>query len=233
MFVQSAFDVIDGAGQPLENTGLEFTWGKEGTITEQSLSIREFFGPTKPWYVGCAAAWSPRLMDVFGPLPETLGHEDEVLALRAACLGPTIRIAMPLVKYRLHGKNSFASLPKTANSFEEIDQEEARNRRELQTRYGMYEAFIADLKQAINKSLITQSAFEYAMAVCQRQLELLQGQIDFYGGSFLEKCRLLLALRKSGLPAPEARRMLPRLLPQRSFCALKGWRNSLRELGRT
>jgi ABC-type amino acid transport substrate-binding protein len=137
---------------------------------------------------------------------------------------------MPLVKYRLHDKNAFASLPKTANSFEEIDRQEARNRRELQTRYGMYEAFIADLKQAINKSLITRSAFEYAMAVCQRQQALLQGQIDFYGGSFLVKCRLLLALTKSGLPAPEARRMLPRLLPQRSFCALKGWRNSFRGL---
>jgi glycosyltransferase involved in cell wall biosynthesis len=230
MFVQSAFNVIDGAGRPLENTGLEFTWGKEGTITEQRLSIHEFFGPRKPLHIGCAAAWSPRLMEVFGPLPNTLGHEDHVLALRAACLGSNIRIALPLVKYRLHDKNAFASLPKTATSFEEIDQEEARSRRALRTRCGMYAALIADLKQAIDKSLISQSAFEHAMAVCRKQQELLQGQIDFYGGAFLEKCRLLLALRKNGLPALEVRHMLPRLLPQRSFCALKGWRNSFRGL---
>jgi hypothetical protein len=167
-------------------------------------------------------------MEVFGPLPDALVHEDEVLALRAACLGPYVRIARPLVKYRLHRGNTFGASRKMATSFEEIDQQEARHRRELQTRYGMYEAFIKDLKQAVDKSLISQSAFAHAMAVCRRQGRLLQGQLDFHRGAFLRKCRVLLALMKSGLPASEVRRMLPRLLSEESFRALKGWRNGLR-----
>ena len=227
MFVYSSFRMIDGAGQELKNTGLEFSWSDEGTSIRESLSIHEFFGPGKPWIFGCAAAWSPRLIELFGPMPDGLVHEDEVLALRAACLGPYVRIAVPLVKYRLHGNNIFGASRKMATSFEEIDRQEARSRRELQTRYGMYRAFVADLKQAVNKSLISQSAFEQAMAVCRRQRKLLKGQMDFHGGAFVRKCRLLLTLAKSGLPASEARRMLPRLLPQRSFCALKSWRNSL------
>jgi glycosyltransferase involved in cell wall biosynthesis len=233
MFVYSAFSVIDEADQELENTGLEFSWSNEGTITQKSLSIEEFFGPDKPWFFGCASAWSPRLMEVFGPLPDGLIHDDEALALRAACLGSYVRIALPLVRYRLHGNNVFACSRKLATSLEEIDKEEARSRRELQTRYGMYRAFGADLKEAVNKSLVSQSAFEHAMAVCRRQRRLLKGQIAFHGCAFVRKCRLLLALRKRGLPASEVRRLLPRLLPQRSFRALKGWRNSFRGLIRT
>jgi hypothetical protein len=225
--------MIDEADQELENTGLEFSWSNEGTIIQESLSIEEFFGAGKPWIFGCAAAWSPRLMEIFGPLPDALVHEDEALALRAACLGPYVRIALPLVRYRLHENNVFARPRKLAISLEEIDQQEARHRRELQTRYRMYEAFIADLKRAVNKSLISQSDFDHAIAVCRRKQELLQGETDFYAGAFFSKCRLLLALRENGLPASEVCRMLPRLLPERSFRALKGWRNSLRGLIRT
>ena len=233
MFVQSAMIVIDDGGQDLEDTGLEFSWSKEGTVTEMRLSIRDFFGPAKPWIFGCAAAWSPRLMEAFGPLPEDLVHEDEALALRAACLGPSLRVGVPLVKFRLHRKNTFSALPRSATSIEEMDQQEARSQRELQTRYGMYGAFMSDLKQAINKSFISQSAFAHAMAFCQKQQELLQHEIDFYDSSFIRKCRLLLTLARSGLPAAEVRRMLLRLLPRRSFRTLKGWRNSFRGLIRT
>jgi Glycosyl transferase family 2 len=233
MFVQSAFDVIDEAGKQLEDTGLKFSWSNEGTIIQESLTIDEFFGPHKPWIFGCAAAWSPRLMKVFDPLPKGLVHEDEVLALRAACLGPCIRIARPLVRYRLHCGNIFGGSRKMAASLEEIDQQEARSRRELETRYGMYRAFVADLKQAVNKSLISRPAFEHAIAICRRQRKLLKGQIAFHDCAFVRKCRLLLALRKRGLPASEVRRMLPRLLPQRSFRALKSWRNSFRRPIRT
>ena len=92
---------------------------------------------------------------------------------------------------------------------------------------------MSDLKQAINKSFISQSAFAHAMAFCQKQQELLQHEIDFYDSSFIRKCRLLLTLARSGLPAAEVRRMLLRLLPRRSFRTLKGWRNSFRGLIRT
>jgi len=228
MFVYSAFSVIDEADQELEDTGFELSWSNEGTIIQESLTIDEFFGPDKPWVFGCAAAWSPRLMEIFGSLPEALVHEDMALALRAACLGPYVRIARPLVRYRLHCGNIFGASRKMAASLEEIDQQEARSRRELETRYGMYRAFVADLKQAVNKSLISRSAFAHAMAICRRQRKLLKGQIAFHGCAFVRKCRLLLALRKRGLPASEMRRLLPRLLPQRSFRALKGWRNSFR-----
>jgi GT2 family glycosyltransferase len=227
-FVRSSFSVIDGTGRPAENTGWEFSWSNEGTFTEERPSVHEFFSPNKPWYVGCAAAWSPRLMEVFGPLPDRLVHGDEVLALRATCLGYHVRIATPLVKYRLHGHNAFGSSREPGSSAQEVAREEARRQAELRTRYGMYGAFIADLEQAIDKSLISQQAFEHAMAVCLREHGLLEAKMDFYSGSFLRKCRLLVELKKAGLPPADLRRMALRLLPGRSFALFKSWRNGLR-----
>ena len=226
-FVRSSFSVIDGTGRPAENTGLEFSWSNEGTFTEERPSVHEFFSPNKPWYVGCAAAWSPRLMEVFGPLPDRLVHADEVLALRATCLGYHVRIATPLVKYRLHGQNAFGSSREPGRSAQEVAREEARRQAELRTRYGMYEAFIADLEQAIDKSLISQQAFEHAMAFCLTEHGLLGAKMDFYSGSFLRKCRLLIELKKADLPPADLRRMALRLLPGRSFAVLKSWRERL------
>jgi hypothetical protein len=223
--------VVNGKGEELSDSGVGFAWCAEGTVTEQRLSLHDFFGPAKPWIFGCAAAWNPRVLKTFGPLPNGVVHEDEVMALRAAILGPYLRIASPLVQYRLHGNNVFGNARKRALSCAELDAEEVRARRELQTRWGMYAGFIPDLKLARTNGLITGEEYDYALAVCYRQQELLNLEMEFHNSRLLRKCHLLMAMKRKGLPNSKMRNLLPRLMSKRGLTAIKLLRNNFAKVG--
>ena len=51
--------------------------------------------------IGCSAAWTRRLWDTFGPLPDTLVNEDRVTAFRAVLAGGVAYVPEPLVRRRV------------------------------------------------------------------------------------------------------------------------------------
>ncbi len=66
-----------------------------------------------PFVVGAAQAWTRRLFERFGPLPEGVVAEDLVMVLRAVMSGGAITLAEPLVRYR-RGGLSFRRRAQTA-----------------------------------------------------------------------------------------------------------------------
>ncbi|HEY1393009.1 MAG TPA: glycosyltransferase family 2 protein, partial [Methylibium sp.] len=56
-----------------------------------------------PHVVGAAQAWTRRLLECFGPLPEGVVAEDLIMVFRAIGSGGAITLAEPLVQYRRGG----------------------------------------------------------------------------------------------------------------------------------
>lgn len=57
----------------------------------------------RPYVIGAAQAWTRRLFDRFGPLPQGVVAEDLIMVFRAICAGGAIRLDEPLVQYRRGG----------------------------------------------------------------------------------------------------------------------------------
>ena len=94
--VCSACSVIDSSGHQIQE--LLPAW-------VPSKTLDEFASTWNCGVFGCAAGYSRRLFDVYGPLDVSLRQEDAVLPFRAL-LGDGIRVVdQPLVKYRKHGDN--------------------------------------------------------------------------------------------------------------------------------
>jgi hypothetical protein len=212
---------------------MEFHYGHSRELIMESISPANFFDSAKPWVFGCAAAYTPNVLEVFGPLDGSVVHEDDVLAFRATFLGPLLRIECPLVNYRLHGSNVFGNSDGVAETPEQIDREEARSRREVETRFTMYRAFLEDLEKARAKSLISAGDFERAFKMGKRKLNTVCGQNEFYKSSLFRRCALLLYLLREGLSIRELRRMATRLMPSAVFIRLKFYRNRLGNAWRT
>ncbi len=56
-----------------------------------------------PFVVGAAQAWTRRVFERFGPLPQGVVAEDLVMVLRAVMSGGAVTLAEPLVRYRRGG----------------------------------------------------------------------------------------------------------------------------------
>lgn len=57
----------------------------------------------RPYVVGASHAFTRRLFDRFGPIRADLPYEDQVMALRAACMGGGVTVNEPLLRYRRGG----------------------------------------------------------------------------------------------------------------------------------
>jgi glycosyltransferase involved in cell wall biosynthesis len=66
-----------------------------------------------PFVVGAAQAWTRRVFERFGPLPQGVVAEDLVMVLRAVMSGGALTLAEPLVRYR-RGGLSFRRRAQTA-----------------------------------------------------------------------------------------------------------------------
>jgi glycosyltransferase involved in cell wall biosynthesis len=56
-----------------------------------------------PFVVGAAQAWTRRVFERFGPLPQGVVAEDLIMVLRAVMSGGAVTLAEPLVRYRRGG----------------------------------------------------------------------------------------------------------------------------------
>jgi glycosyltransferase involved in cell wall biosynthesis len=225
--IYSGYRVIGSTSECLPGSDMEFRYGHSGKLVTESIAPADFFMSAKPWIFGCAAAYSPEVLQVFGPLDSSVVHDDDVLAFRATFLGPLLRLECPLVDYRLHESNIFGYSGGAVVTPEEIKRQEARSRRELETRYTMYRAFLEDLEKARAKSLISIDDFERVFKIGERKLNIVRAKNEFYKSLLFRRCALLVYLLREGLSIRELRGMATRLIPSGAFCLLKAYCNRL------
>jgi hypothetical protein len=60
----------------------------------------------RPYVVGASHAFTKRMHQAFGPFDASLAYEDQVMALRASCMGGGLTVAEPLLQYRRGGVSS-------------------------------------------------------------------------------------------------------------------------------
>jgi glycosyltransferase involved in cell wall biosynthesis len=84
-------------------TRMELDGALAETITVDDLSQwknPEQWMAKRPFVIGAAHAFSKRLHQKFGPFDSQLSFEDQIMSLRATCLGGGITVTEPLVRYR-------------------------------------------------------------------------------------------------------------------------------------
>jgi hypothetical protein len=227
MAIQSGFYDIDENGN---TSGTTVDLPRAATIQykEERPSLKSYVSTLQPGMFGCAMAYHPKLFSIFGPVPEALVHEDNVVALRALLLGPLVFTYIPLLKRRIHGTNIFSRRHEVVTTAAAVMQQEARMTRDARSRAGMYEAFRADLKVAHAKGMISEEQAQDLETECLRFQRLFSYQRDFGNANVVRKLRILMASRRDDLGGHVVKWMLPRLLPGALFRSLKVAGNSLR-----
>ena len=134
---------------------------------------------------GCTYAWTKQVFDVFGEMLQDTICEDRVVPLRAALLGNTGYVAVPLVKYRVHGSNIshfFATDP--SKVMEKTISIHARN-------LVIQQNYVRDLEKALSLKMEPGPEISLALRAATNQASLLAAKIQFLQDGLMRKLQLI------------------------------------------
>ena len=219
--IHSNFIQVDEKGLAIEQRFSTVPEANQTTPLRQTAEIAEYIRTLEPVVFGCSHTFSRELFRKFGNLPESLIHEDTVLGLRSLIVGQIIYLPEPLVKYRVHGNNIYATSGSRGRDLTALEREEARLGRYFANRLNMFEAFPSDLKIARSSGLISDQQYERALA----RVAKMRSRYDLYGrfllSSFFGKCRILCRLPALGVTTKEILGLAKRLLPKPMFIRMR------------
>lgn len=227
MGIQSGFIAIDENGVVLDELS-EGCGNGEIEFNEQKPVLEDYIHTLRPGIIGCALACSPNIYSVFGPLPEALIHEDNVIALRALCLGSLSLINVPLVKRRFHGNNLYSRRHEQVATWNAVKRQESRTIRDAMNRVVMYETFLSDLRTARERKLINDEQWQVLEDACIYRRRLFAYQVEYADATMVRKFQILLSVRRACADGTLIKWMLLRLMPATLFCLLKVAGNSVK-----
>ncbi len=159
--IGSAVTMIDANG--VESGQRESFCGAGGIDKGEGVkmaSLDAYLQNTGFSLLGCSAAWSREILEVFGPLADDVMNEDAALSLRALIMGEVLSISSKLVKYRVHGGNVWTREKGRFRTVDELRAHEERAMRKAGYQVGLYRLGLDDLELALRKDLVTQPQFE-------------------------------------------------------------------------
>jgi glycosyltransferase involved in cell wall biosynthesis len=225
MGIQSGFVAVDEKGSVLNELSECNATGKI-EFNEQKPALESYIHTLRPGIIGCALACSPNIYSIFGPLPETLIHEDNVIALRALCLGSLSFINIPLVKRRFHGNNLYSRRHEKVAMWSAVSQQENRTINDARNRVVMYGAFLSDLRVAREKKLINDEQWHVLENACAYRRQLFSYQVEFANAAMIRKFQILFSVYRAYAGSTLIKWMLFRLMPTTLFRLLKMTGNS-------
>jgi hypothetical protein len=192
-----------------------------GEIEMQQVQPLAYVQTLKPIVFGCAHAFSRQLFRLFGPLPEQVIHEDDVLAFRTALAGQLLFINRVLVKYRVHGNNAYVRVRERGTDLKALARQEDCLRRDFKHRETMYDAFLLDLEKGRLQGLIgTADAAKVAQEASRRH-HRAHRMGKFLNGGVIAKWRMLSCLLRDGLNEGERKLLVRHLIPQALLLRLR------------
>jgi glycosyltransferase involved in cell wall biosynthesis len=227
MAIQSGFIAIDEKGAVLDELSECNTTGKI-EFNEQRATLESYIHTLRPGIIGCALACNPSIFSTFGPLPEALIHEDNVVVLRALCLGPLLFINIPLVKRRFHENNLYSRRHKQVAMWNAVSQQENRMICDARNRVVMYEVFLSDLRVAREKKLINNEQWHLLESACVYRRRLFSYQVEYANATMARKFQILFSVYRARASSALIKWMLFRLMPKTLFRLLKVIGNSAR-----
>jgi glycosyltransferase involved in cell wall biosynthesis len=198
------------------------------TVSELRPPLADYVHTLKPGILGCALGYDPKLFSTFGPVPDALIHEDNVVALRAFLLGPMLFIDLPLLKRRIHGNNIFSRMHERAATEDAVARQEARFVRDAKNRMVLYESLLADLRTALSLGLITNAEHAKLERECLRWRRLFEAQSEYPRAGLPRKIGMLIGAWRCRADGKLIKWMLLRLPPSRMFQWVKARLNSVR-----
>jgi len=183
-------------------------------LVEQPAKPMHYVQTLEPLIYGCAHAFSRKLYQVFGNLPDEVIHEDNALGFRSILAGKVLFINEPLVKYRIHGNNVYIRSYKARMNLKTLESQEERVRRAYRYREIMYRTFQVDLKTARERALVANTEFEQMTKEAARLEERLSLMGKFLESGFVSKCKILSKLWREGLSSQERYDLIKRLPPR-------------------
>src|SRR5882672_10435002 len=202
-----------------EGNSIDEIFKNEGTevparLVEQKVQPMKYVQTLEPLIFGCAHAFSRKLYNVFGNLPDEVIHEDNALGFRSILAGQLLFINEPLVKYRIHGNNVYIRTQKRRTDLKSLERQEDRVRRAYRYREIMYRTFQLDLKTARERALVGNTEFEAMTKEAARLQERVSLMGKFLESGFVTKCKILSSLWRDGLNRQERYNLLKRLPPR-------------------
>lgn len=228
--LHSDYIQINKTGAEIEKV---FPRGGELYSGEQCpLNIAQFVQTLQPTIFGCTHAFSRRLFQVFGDVPDTLVHEDEVLAFRSILVGGIYYIDQPLVRYRVHDTNVYAAERRRYYRLDQLAREEASVRKFFVNRRMMQDVFVEDLKTARKYGLIQEDDFERAWIEATRLSRRFALILQYLDSRFFARYGKLTKLRNENLEAEDYNFLAKRLVPRPLLLRIRLARNyAARALG--
>ncbi len=212
--IHSNYIQIDEEGKPIEQIFKGAHKGKPEELQEQKVDLLTYVRTLEPIVFGCAHAFSRRLFQVFGPLPDEVIHEDNALAFRSIIAGGLLSISKPLVKYRLHGNNVYVRSRGRGVDLKSLKRQEDHVRRNFRNRETMYKGFLLDLEKAKALNLVDDQTAETVGAETARLRMRYTLQKTFMESGTWKKFQILSRLRQDGLSGDELKLLKRRLVPQ-------------------
>ena len=217
--VHSDYIQIDENGKEIEKVFPRQGAGR----TQQGWNIVRFVKTLQPTVFGCTHAFSRRLFETFGDVPDALVHEDDVLALRSMLAGAICYVDRPLLKYRVHSHNVYVRGRQRIYRMDQLAREEASVCRFFFNRRTMYDTFTKDLKTAWECDLIEKPEFEQALTEAERLSRRSSLTVEYLDSRLFDRYGRLKKLRNENLEPGEyaflAKRLVPRALLLRSRLA--------------
>jgi glycosyltransferase involved in cell wall biosynthesis len=122
------------------------TWFDGGWIVAQTL--QEGIGGRPMAVLGCTHMFSRQTFEIFGPIPNGVIQEDNLIPFRSLLLGRVEYVPTPLVLYRRHGENMWQR--RTDPKYKNL----ARRKRWLRGEVATIEGRLADTKKAVELGII-------------------------------------------------------------------------------
>jgi len=216
--IHSDYVQIDATGRVVEKVFQNKSQYRAQAVVDQSLDPIAFVQTLQPSIFGCTEVYSRNLCRMFGPLPEALIHEDDVLALRSILGGGLTYINKPLVRYRVHGANVYARANGRTLDIKKLQMDEDRLRQNFKNRMIMYDAFQADLERAKQLGLRNDAELQKALEAARRLREQFRLKAEFLESGLFGKCRILTRLAQN---RHANRDLVVRLLPRSLFIRMR------------
>jgi glycosyltransferase involved in cell wall biosynthesis len=225
--IYSGYTLVDEQGKDYHSDILKYGYGQDGSVCEKLIDLNQYFNGAKPKVWGCATAYSRRIAEVFGSLPDVV-QEDDILVFRASCLGPLLEINLPLVRYRIHNSNVLCRKTEEIAQLCDVDREEQQRRREWSIRSTTFRALLRDIEAAGQAQLIQPIVREKLLDDCKRQLRIAEKMVEFQDADWTSKPGLFISLTFLGLKRSQLRLLILRMLPKKLFRQLQLIKHRLR-----
>jgi hypothetical protein len=201
---------------------------RSGKFFEHRPTLAEYTHTLRPGTLGCALAYNPELFTIFGPVPDALIHEDNVIVLRALTKGPLVLMHDALVKRRIHENNIYSRFHEVVATAETVARQEARTVRDAHNRVVMYDAILSDLRTAQANGLIGAEQLRQLEIVCNRCRRVFESQEKYSANAMWRRPGILFSAWLAGADGNMIKWMLPRLAPAPVFNWLKIRANGIR-----